>query len=291
MDKITQAGIYQLSNDDYHGDCCDGPSLSSSKARLLMETCPAKVYANIRTESKSFDIGSAAHLIYLEPSDFAERTSIVQANDWRTKAAQEARDFAYQQNKIPLLPKNVEELEHMRNALFSYPLAAQAFSGGKAEQSLFYKDEQTGVWIKARPDYLPDHYEWVVDYKTAASANPREFARSVYQNGYYQQAAWYIDSIEAVTGKKPKDFWFVVQEKEAPYLVSVIKLDDGAIDWGRMINRRAIDLFAQCCESQNWHGYRDPQCPTKDKAFVIGLPDFAKFQLEERRESGEFLSK
>ncbi len=288
--KITQPGIYDIPASEYHGDCCDGPSLSSSGAKLIVETCPAKFIANVREESKNFNIGTAAHLIYLEPSEFAKRVTVVDAPDWRTNKAKAERDEAYAANKTPILKGQLAELQAMRDALFANPIARKAFEGGKSEQSLFWKDEATGVWLKARPDFLPDHHQWIVDYKTAASANPRDYGRAVYQNGYYQQAAWYLDGVEAVTGDRPRDFWFVAQEKDAPYLVAVIKLDGGAIDWGRSLNRRAIDLFAECQESQCWPGYRDPQTPDRDKAFLIGLPDFAKFQLEERAQSGEFQS-
>jgi hypothetical protein len=54
-----------------------------------------------------------------------------------------------------------------------------------------------------------------------------------------------------------------------------------------MVNRRACELFARSIERGDWPGYRDPGM-TRDRAFRIGLPPWAIFQLQDRSEGGEF---
>jgi len=87
----------------------------------------------------------------------------------------------------------------------------------------------------------------IVDYKTAASANPRRFAKSVAEYGYHQQAAWYIDGLEQITGAADAAFLFVVQQKDPPWLVSVCQLDRktsnsaaGKTGWASKHTRRAV---------------------------------------------------
>ena len=96
------------------------------------------------------------------------------------------------------------------------------------------------------------------------------------------------DGAEAVIGRRPDEYWFVVVEKEPPYLVSVVAFDEAALEWGRMVNRRACELFARSIERGDWPGYRDPTM-THDRAFRIGLPPWAIFQLQDRSDSGEFV--
>lgn len=294
-EKISQAGVYDIPREQYHGDSAIGPSLSASGAKTLVDSCPAvfwhESYLNpdYAAEQKTdFDIGNASHLIMLEPEQWGARVVEVEANDYRTKAAQEARDAAYAAGKTPLLPKHRDKIIAMHKALMRHPIARTAFTQGLPEQSYFCRDEKNGVWLKARPDFMPSHGKWIVDYKSTGSANPREFKKRAWDNGYAQQAAWYLDVVEAVTGSRPDEFWFVAQETDAPHLVSVCKLDERALSWGAILNRRAIDVFAKCCAANSWPGYRDPQKPDRDAAFVISLPTYAEFQLEERREAGEF---
>jgi hypothetical protein len=63
--------------------------------------------------------------------------------------------------------------------------------------------------------------------------------------------------------------------------------DEAALDWGRLINRRACELFRRAADRGDWSGYREPQAD-RDRAFRVGLPPWAIYQLEDRRETGEF---
>lgn len=284
---ITKPGRYNLPADVYHGNCCDAPSLSNSGAVVLTEECPAAFWhAYLRPDAerenkREFDMGTAGHLAMLEPDEWDARVAIVDADDFKTKAAREARDEAYAAGKTPLLPKHRDAVKAMSAALFSHPLAGKAFTGGKAEQSYFWRDAETGVWLKCRPDYVADSGVYMADFKTTTNAHPRAFERTAFNLGYYRQAAWYLDGVATVTGAEPRDFWFVVQEIAPPHLVAVYRFDERAIEWGRLQNRHAINLFAECVRANRWPGYGE-------RAMTIKLPSWAEFQLEERREGGEF---
>src|SRR5258707_783366 len=140
---------------------------------------------------------------------------------------------------------------------------------------------------KARPDYLPAHGGWLVDLKTAASANPRSWRDQAYRLGYHARAAWYLDGAATVLGRAPEEYWFVVVEKEPPYLVSVISFDEEALEWGRIANRKACALFARSAAANDWPGYREPG-QNHERAFRVGLPPWAILQLQDRAELGEF---
>ncbi len=286
---LNAPGLYRgVPADIYHGILTDTPSLSSSGAVTILEDCPAKFWWNgplnpafIREEAQTFDIGTAAHLALLEPARWAEAVVVVDADDFRTKAAREARDAAYAEGKLPLLPKNVDDIRAMGNAARRHPEVAKVLAGAMFEVTLIWKDAATGVWLKCRPDILAHGGGILHDYKTCTNSRPLAFARHANEMSYHMRAAWYLDAVEAVTGERPDGYAFIAQEKTPPYLVSVLDLDEADIGYGRMMNRRAIDLFARCLETGQWPGRGGGRK-------TISLPGYARVQLEERRMNGEF---
>jgi hypothetical protein len=296
-EKIDRPGLYALTREAYHASPTIEPSLSSSGAVTLVQECPAVFWANspfspnfMPEQKLEFDIGNAAHLIILEPAKWGSQVVEIDADNYKTKAAQEARDAAYAAGKTPLLPKHRRTILAMREALMRFPFAAEAFTEGTPEESFIWQDLETGIWCRARPDWRRRlrGSQVLVDYKTSTSANPREFAKRAWDMGYFQQHPWYCDGVEAVTGERPEQFWFIVQAKTPPYLVTVNRLSDRAVSWGDILNRHARRVFAQCLRTDDWHGYRHPLKPGRETAFEIDLPTYAEYQLEDRHEIGEF---
>jgi pimeloyl-ACP methyl ester carboxylesterase len=290
---VTQASPRRISGlpaVEYHAM----RALSASGAWLLAEECAAKflwrspwnpLYV---PEAKSeFDIGVAAHLAVLEPERQADKIVLIEAGDYRTTKAREARDAARATGLVPLLPYQVDIVRAIAGSIRGHPIASEAFRGGEAEVTLIWSDPQTGIPCKARPDYLPAHGRWIVDLKTAATANPRSWRDQAYRFGYHARAAWYLDGAAAVLGQMPEEYWFVIVEKEPPYLVSVVSFDQDALSWGRIANRKACERFAVSAAANDWPGYRDPG-QNHDRAFRIGLPLWAIYQLQDRYEAGEF---
>lgn len=282
--------IRDMPAEDYHAM----KALSASGAWTLAEDCPAKFLWRSpwnplcpREDKPAFDLGTAAHLAVLEPARFAERTALVDAADYRTQKAQQARDEAREAGKVPLLPHQAEIVGQIAGSIRAHPIAGEAFAGGDPEVTLTWQDEAIGIPCKARIDWLPRSARYLVDLKTAVSANPRHWRDQACRLGYHARAAWYLDGAETTFGRRPQEYWFVVIEKEPPYLVSVIAFDEAALEWGRMSNRRACELFARSAASGDWPGYREPGA-TRDRAFRASLPPWAIYQLQDRSEAGEF---
>jgi hypothetical protein len=155
--------------------------------------------------------------------------------------------------RVPLKADEYAEANAMAEALLAHPIAGRLLAaGGVAEQSLFWQDEVTGVWLRARPDWTTDLA--VLDVKTTKDGSRRGFRKAVAEYGYHQQQPWYVGGLVALDlGARP--FMFAVVEKTPPYLANVHVLDDEAIAVGHDRNRRAIDLYAACLESGEWPGY------------------------------------
>ena len=290
MNAITRPGIYDLTNEQYHADPCPEMSLSSSGARDLLVSCPAKFMASKqlpRENKRCFDIGSAGHLMVLEPHLFDRKICEIKLPDWRTNVAKKEREAAYAAGLIPLLSREVEEIRAMHSVIWRDSLAARAFSDGKAEQSMFWQDKEFGIWCRLRPDYMPNNAARVFDYKTAADGSPDVFMREIYNRGYHQQAAWYLDGYEAVTGHRPREFWFVVQEKTAPFLLSFFQIDEMSLEIGRTLNRQAKGIFAWCLRNNRWPGYQ-PEVDGKARFFKTSPPAWLVREYEFKNEHGAY---
>lgn len=270
--ETFQAGIYDMPESVYHADPVPGGSLSSSGARkLLPPSCPARFrYEQDHPVHRDvFDLGTAAHRLVLGAG---APIAVLDADDWKTKASREWRDAVRAEGSTPLLRHEHEQVQAMAAALRQHPIAGALLDperGGHAEQSLFFQDE-TGVWCRARADWLPGDAGWPVisDYKTARSADPSAFAKSVAQFSYHVQHSWYVTAYHAVTGVVA-DFVFLVQEKEPPYLVTVCQLDAAAVRAGRELCRQAIEIYRDCREADVWPGYADD-------IELISLPAWAR---------------
>lgn len=269
---VTAPGVYHLSDDDYFADPVPGGSLSSSGARrLLPPSCPALFkyeQDNPRPPKREFDLGHAAHKLVLGAGpDIVE----VEANDWRTNAAKAQRDEIRAAGGVPLLTADYQTVHAMADALRRHKIASAVLNPerGAPEETLVWVDSATGSWCRCKLDWLPHRNGRrmvLPDYKTAVSANPEKFGRSAADLGYYQQAAWNLESAKALELAEDPHFVFIVQERTPPYLVTVCELDADALRIGRHRNRKALQIFTECQTNDHWPGYAD------DSVELVPLP-------------------
>lgn len=250
------AGVYPgVSDADYHAD---KGTLSASGAKLLLPPSTPAHYRwameNPREPKPAFDFGHLVHKLVLgEGADVA----VIDAPDWRGKAAREARDEAYAAGRIPVLQAEFRDGLDMARAVDGHPVAAALFADGDPEVSLYATDPGTGVGMRARPDWMTmrDGRLWLVDLKTSVTAEPAGFARKAADYGYHVQAAWYCHVVRLLELDPSPAFVFVVVEKAAPYLVSVTEFDAEAMETGRVLMGQALRIYRACRDSGQWPGY------------------------------------
>lgn len=267
---------FDLPEADYHGHLT---SLSTSGAKkLLPPSCPAKFKASLGVAEYRdvWDFGKVVHRIVLGKG---EEFAAIDADSFRTKAAQQDRDAARAEGKVPLLTADLAQAKACAASVLAHPIAAALFTApGESEVSTFWTDRETGVMRRARFDYLPEKVEGrrliVPDLKTARSSEPFTFAKATADYGYFMQAAGYLDAlIEQGIDSNPA-FLFVAVEKEDPYVVTVMQLDDEALHLGRALNRKALRIYADCVASDYWPGYTD-------EVATISLPGYFTYRAEE----------
>jgi len=291
MLTIDSPGVYDIPVAAYHADPVAGGSLSSSGARkLLPPSCPAKFKHWLdhgEEHSREFDLGHGAHRLVL---GVGQDLVVIDADDYRTKAARVERDEAYAAGAVPLLAREHDQVVAMAAVLVEHAVAGPLFhpGTGRPEQTLGWFDHEFGIWRRALLDWLRARPAAggrliIPDYKTAIAADPEAIAKAIDNHGYDQQMAWYLDGVQALglAGDVEPAALLVVQEKTAPYLITVVQLDVVALERGRLRNRQALNEYRHCLATDTWPGYAD-------KVIEVGLPPWAERNHELALERGDY---
>lgn len=148
--------------------------------------------------------------------------------------------------------------------------AAPFIMGGHRELTVCWDYEEPQVamldgWtmgMRCRLDYLTDAA--IIDLKSTFDASPEAFAKQMWNNGCFVQAAMQQDGVEAVTRRRRPYFWLAV-EKEPPYAVAMYEPDrddlkrarDTYRDWLRKLHVYQQDEQTAIArgESFTWPGY------------------------------------
>ena len=302
-EQIIEPGIYAgVPNEIYHrkADLCDGPSISSGGLRKIDSKNPAyywdtSPYNPDPDEDKDADseallFGRACHTLLLGEEGFKDQYWIrpdhypsdeskawnANANDckrWLAEAALAGKDV--------LTKAQVKRIAGMAASLAAHPTIMQAgILRGQVERSIFWRDRKTGVWLKARPDCLPEDDNTVSDLKSCASAHPVDVRRAISDHGYHQQFALIDEGIRETTGRQMQDHLVVFVESKRPHCINIKPLTPEAIADGYRQNRRAIDKFAEGMKTGYWPGYDD------DDEVPADLTDQLRNRLKREAEAG-----
>lgn len=222
--------------DEYHADPCAVPSLSSSIAKVMLDQSPRhaqtqhpKMGGVRREDSKVFDRGALVHKLVLGKG---RDVVVVEAPDWRTKAAQAARDDARDEGKIPVLEDDYLEAAWAAKAIVEQLDAIGIVLDGESEVAIAWQ-ELSGrgpVWCRGMLDHVivRDRRAVIYDLKTCRSAHPSACARAVLNYGYDVQAAAYPRALQQLMPQLNGrvDFVFIFAEPRAPFAVTPGRLDD-----------------------------------------------------------------
>ncbi|TXH35260.1 MAG: hypothetical protein E6Q98_15830 [Rhodospirillaceae bacterium] len=291
--KISKPGFYDLPMDEYHGQCCIGPSVSGSGLVMIEQKSLAHFWqqsslnpnATPKKDTPALRIGQAAHTIILEGEEKFRKTVVVkpEGHDGRTKEGKAwlAEHAGLAEAGTPIISHDDWlMLKAMAASIAAHPLARQAFADGSPEKTCIWQDSQTGIYLKTRPDWFPSGSRFFPNYKTTRNARPDKFERDAFDLGYHQGAALCIDILTALGIDNPI-YFFVAQEKEPPYVTTVATMKDAALDWGRLQNRHALDRLHAALDAGEWPGY-------SEGVVEIDMPAYIERRLDQRHESGQF---
>lgn len=239
-------------------------ALSSGMCHTLLTQSPFHAWHDSalnpnleRENSKTADIGVYAHAMLLEGG--LDKLVIVEADDWRTKAAREQRDEAYASGKLPILGCKVDEVAEMREAAYAYiheSEIAGVFDHGKPELTMVWQEGD--IMCRARPDWLTDDRSILLHYKTTAgSVSPTSFSRTITNSGYAQAVQFYyrgLGTLEPETLRKTRHIIFC-QDQARPFACALYELAPSLETIASSQIDRAIETWKQCVARQKWPAY------------------------------------
>lgn len=266
---ITEPGIYSgVPMAVYHSQAlCDGPSVSSSGLRTIFTKSPAHFYAtwpgNPECEppedTAAFTLGRAAHHLLLSEDFFTTlfimRPEELAGKPWqgnRTECKAWLKDQSVAGRTV-LKPDDIKSIRGMARSLAQNSLVMQGILNGGIELTLAWKDKETGVWLKARPDAVPNDSGDVADLKTSVDIG-FQLDRSISKYRYDMQAALVGRGLQEVLDMKMETFSFVFVEKAAPFSTDVLTLHHEDIQYADLDLQVALKVFANCLKTGEWFG-------------------------------------
>ncbi|SIG07254.1 recE [Mycobacteroides abscessus subsp. abscessus] len=277
MTEIASPAETRLERDGTHADVpdteyhADRSALSCSGARLLLPPSTPAAFRwymdHPRKSKREWDFGHMAHrlllgagaeLCVLEPAVHGlTKGGTIAKSPRATDTWKEAEATARAEGRVPVHVDDYRMAQAMADKVREHPTAGPLFNSGSAEVSLAVTDPETGVRLKARPDWIvtAGNRLTIVDYKTAVSSEPNAFSRKAPDYGYHIQDVWYRRVAQLLKLDDDPRFLFVVQEKEAPYEVSVLEYQD-PIDKAESKRqmREAISIYQRCSAEGKWPG-------------------------------------
>jgi hypothetical protein len=208
---ISEPGWYSgIPIERYHSaGICDDVAVSSSNLRRCWTHSAAHMNAewceNLegepRTVTRSMILGAAAHHLMLGEDGFNTKF-VAQPEEYPDAKTGEKKPWTYQANfckgwrakqedlgKTVVTVKELTSIIAMARSLALEPLVQDGLLSGYVETSGFIKDQQTGLWIKVRPDVIPTDSGDFADLKTASEVITPALQSSIRTYAYHMQGA------------------------------------------------------------------------------------------------------
>lgn len=267
---ISEPGLYaDVPIERYHGDLCIGPSISASGLKTIFARGPKAYFKDsylnphrkARKASRALLFGSACHHYLLGEADFWKRYVVrpekLNGKDWnsnRTDCIEWLKLCKAGGLEVITLPER-DAILGMVESLRDHPMIMRGILDGLVEHTMVWRDPETGVWLKSRPDVIPTSDADVSDLKTQADISDDGIERAIGTFAYHQQGALVGDGLKATLGVEMSSFTLVFAEKAEPYEARVKSLTGADLELGAQQNRIALRHFAHCLKIGRWWGY------------------------------------
>lgn len=260
-----------ISNEDYHA------AKEYISRSAIMDFCisPYNYWSKhlnpdrpMREPTPQMEFGTAFHAFILEPALFQEIYGVIPpkvllkdvGKELYTQFKSRTEEIENTGKKI-ILHEDYQRLSVMRNNIFNEEGALELIKDARIEHSFFWKDGQSELMVKARPDIL--HKNMIVDLKTAADASPRAFQRAMVDGGYHIQGAMIRDGVEKLEGNRIDNVINIVVETKYPYHVGIYIIDEEALNVGEKKYKQVLVDINRAIGNNEFTGF-DTQ--------TIGLP-------------------
>jgi len=255
---------------DYHSI----KALSNSSLSVLKRS-PAEFYARFiadpptmqSEETDAMRLGSAVHMLALEPERFDEHywisTGPINAatgkpygrdtkkfTDWLAEVeANDKRKLILQSEYVESIQIGIAFQSHETIKAIMVASTEKIYEQGY--ELTYFVEGEDPIRLKCKPDCVIPSEGLIVDLKTTSDPHPDVWKWSAEDYGYHRQAAIYLEAMQARYGK-PFRFLFGVVRSKAPYEVGVYELDEASINRGWSEVTDLIAEYKQRSATGDW---------------------------------------
>ena len=259
--REARARILDVTPEQYLADPCRTPSLNATTALAIVSESPAHGWQQHPrlggsphggAGTKAMNDGTLIHSLLLRKG---KELAIIDAPDFRTNAARDARDAAIAEGRVPVL-----QHVYAQRAAVAEKLREKCAELGYVfdqQTELAIEFEDGGVLARAMLDHVDVESGRIVDVKKVECANPRKIERTFRDYGYDLQ---YIVHTRALAALRPElegrvRFTFLFLEIEPPFSVVPIEPNGAWREIGALRWEKARRLWSECLASGRWPGY------------------------------------
>ena len=272
MTDATPLGIiYDMPAEQYHAI----EAVSASGLRLFARS-PWHFHNRVPvTPTRPMLRGTLAHCAVLEPGAMEQRYIVTPPDaprrptksQWQAKKPSEESQAAMDwwtefhrkcEGREIITAEEFETTQAQLRAIALEPELAGPLKSGRAEVSVFWIDPGTGLYCKARPDWVHDVSDrevMLLDLKSTADESPNGFGRAAARMKYHLQMAHYTEGYEIASGGKVAQFIFGAVTNTPPVLAVPYRLTDEIEAQAYDERRELLERFAWCRNEGKWPAY------------------------------------
>lgn len=227
------------------------PSLAMQLGTFIHEQCLNKNFDN--------EYGSCAELSQLRSNTIKYKNLLA---DWQLKNP----------NKQFIKVDKLKMLQTIQFRLRDYPVDFSKMINELAVYFIF-----RGVLCKSKLDLIDEENGIIYDIKTTSKVIDRKSAqRVVLDYKYYLQAYFYSKAYEYKYFEPPKSYRIIWIETDAPYKVTVTKLDPSFVNYGMDEVLTGIELYKTYCKLEG-------DIITPVDYYSIDLPSWISNKIEDSK--------
>ena len=251
-----------LDDESYHSDKSAVNFSSLKHADKSLYAFAKSYWGGGKRETDAMKFGKLAHMALLEGAKFKARyvvmpeftgltakgeiTTSKNATDVKNKIA--AWTNAQSPDALIVTEDERTKLFNMIESVLSNEEASKLLSQGKPEIAGYWTDEETGLNLRFKPDFLAFGLGVLADVKTTPDIRWEMFRKSVENHRYDLQMMMYSEGVKNITKVEPEHRAWIAIESDGAHEVRVHEVNGiyqecGAFDFRRLLRKvkTAID--------------------------------------------------
>lgn len=216
---------------------------------------------NPQAQTEAMTIGSLVDCLTLTESDFKNQFAVLPETYINTKKVQmpftlhsktcrQVKEDLEASGKTVVSNAQTDKASEIREAILKHGEAKKIIEQSKKQITIIWEDD--GVTCKCRLDLLG---EAITDLKTTQDASPKNFSYNMNKFNYHIQAALYSDALSAHSQGIVLPYQIIAVETQKPYCAAVYAVGETSILTGREIYKKALAIYKDCIEMNEWPGY------------------------------------